>query len=306
MSWEGIPPFEIILGELIRYLPAATVRTINSERDDQINLNSVFNIFVGGTKLGRGVTIEKLLVSYYGRNPQQPNSDTMLQHARMYGYRLNDIQVTRLFLPDAIRDNFRGIHRMEQSLRDLLSRHPSGKFQGLFIQKPLRATRTNVLNPNTIRMYTGGGYCNPIYPLRTPEVAIITEEINKKLERYDDNVGYYEMTIPEVIELIKAGKYDEVNADLWRVPMLEIALQKLESILESSKAYLKVKRGRDVSTNRRETQGYHTNGEDDGIPRDAPLLFMYRMNKNSRGVEVWWPEIRWPEGNYALAFSLEE
>lgn len=91
------------------------------------------DIFVGGNKLGRGVTIPNLITSYYGRNPKRPNSDTVLQHARMYGYRQAHIGVTRLFLPEKLAEHFRIIHQMEEALRALVEKHPQGKFEGIYL-----------------------------------------------------------------------------------------------------------------------------------------------------------------------------
>lgn len=94
---KDLPPFEDVVAKLKFLIPGANIKLINAASNDEITLDHLYNIFVGGNKLGRGVTIEKLLVSYYGRNPRNPNSDTVLQHARMYGYRKNDLGVTRLF-----------------------------------------------------------------------------------------------------------------------------------------------------------------------------------------------------------------
>ena len=46
-----------------------------------LTVETTYNLFVGGNKLGRGVTIKNLLVSYYGRHPRNPQADTVLQHA---------------------------------------------------------------------------------------------------------------------------------------------------------------------------------------------------------------------------------
>ena len=64
-------------------------------------------LFIGGNKLGRGVTIKNLLVSYYGRNPKRAKADTVLQHARMYGYRKKDLGV--LLISDVVMPQLSGI-----------------------------------------------------------------------------------------------------------------------------------------------------------------------------------------------------
>jgi hypothetical protein len=81
-------------------------------------------------------------------------------------------------------------------------------------------------------------------------------------------------------------------------------LEKLSSLM-GAKAYLVVRRGRDLNVPRRETQGILSGGEDQLAPRDAPTLFLYRINPNAkRETEAWWPQLRFPDGNYVLAFSF--
>lgn len=299
-----LPDFNLIVEKITFYLAGANIKLINASSDEEIKLDSVYNIFVGGNKLGRGVTIKNLLVSYYGRNPQRPNADTVLQHARMYGYRQRDLGVTRLFLPGKLAQHFRFIQQMESALRDLVSRHPQGQFEGIFIPDPLRATRPNVLDPNSIGMYVAGGYCNPIYPLRTQEVAENTEWLDERLTPFVDTVEFYEVTIDLLIELIQKCEHDPARgAELWNKKILVAALQKIQTLF-GNRAYLRVKRNRDLNEPRRETQGFLTGGEVSLVPKDAPTLFIYRLNRSPRGGEVWWPQLKFPDGEYVLAFSF--
>jgi hypothetical protein len=79
----------------------------------------------------------------------------------------------------------------------------------------------------------------------------------------------------------------------------------LEKLL-GSKAYLVVIRGRKNEVPRNETQGIHTSGEENLAPTDAPALFLFRQDKTAKyPIEVWWPQLRFPIGNYVLAFSFE-
>ena len=97
----------------------------------------------------------------------------------------------------------------------------------------------------------------------------------------------------------------DVGAELWDQKTIVAALEKIHS-LWGDRAYLRVRRGRDLNEPRkRETQGFLTGGEEALVPKDAPTLFIYRLNKSARGVEVWWPQLRFPEGNYVLAFSFD-
>jgi hypothetical protein len=302
---SGMPSFEKLVEKLAFYIPGTNIKLINATSNEEITLDHLYNLFVGGNKLGRGVTIENLLVSYYGRNPKNPNSDTVLQHARMYGYRQLDLGVTRLFLPAKLAEHFRLIHQMEKALRELVEKHPKGNFEGIYIASPLHATRRNVLDPNSIGMYVAGSYCNPRYPLRSGAVKQNTAWLDTELAPYGDAKEYHVVNVDFLIRIIEKCVADpEEGADLWNTKTLSAGLEKLKA-LRGQTAYLRTRRGRDLNEPRRETQGFLSGGEESLVPKDAPALFIYKLKPSKRGAEVWWPLIRFPEGNYALAFSFQ-
>src|SRR5439155_22292926 len=109
--------FDKLVEAIQFFSPGISVKLVNGETDEDVAVRSPYNLFVGGNKLGRGVTIKNLLVSYYGRHPRTPQADTVLQHARMYGYRRKDIGLLRLFLPSELHTVFKAIHKMERGLR---------------------------------------------------------------------------------------------------------------------------------------------------------------------------------------------
>ena len=306
ITQPGLPPFDQIEKKIKFYLHGANIKLINALSNEEIKLDSVYNIFVGGNKLGRGVTIKNLLTSYYGRNPKRPNADTVLQHARMYGYRQNEIGVTRLFLPEKLAEHFRLIHQMESALRELVLKYPKGKFEGIYISSPLRATRPNVLDPNAIGMYVAGRSYNPAYPLRTEKTRESTVWLDSRLADFDDRSDGREVTIDFLVELLEKCLPDpEHEIEMWDLKTIKAALEKLKS-LRGDKAYLVVRRNRDLKEPRGETQGILSGGEESLAPKDAPALFIYRQNEiPAKGdVAVWWPQLRFPEGNYAMAFSF--
>jgi len=302
----GLPPFDAVLQKIEFLLPAASIKEINSNSDEEVVPDHPYSIFVGGNKLGRGVTIPNLITSYYGRNPKRPNSDAVLQHARMYGYRQKHIGVTRLFLPDKLAEHFRIIHQMETALRALIERHPQGEFEGICLASPLQATRRNVLDPNAIGVYVAGGWVNPRYPLRTPATAAATQWLDEKLSRYDESKPYYVTDVRSVIELVQKCEADpELGAELWDRKTISAALEKME-VLKGANAYIRVRRDRELEAPRRETQGFYGGGEDKEVPADAVTLFMYRLKKSAKGEAVWIPQVRFPEGNFAIAFSFNQ
>ena len=197
------------------------------------------------------------------------------------------------------------IHQMEKALRELVQKYPEGKFEGIYISSPMKATRSNVLDPNSIGIYVAGGWCNPRYPLRTKETATATKWLDEKLAIYDESKEFYETTVDDIIELVQKCPPDPVEgAELWNTKILGASLEKIKT-LRGDKAYIRVRRGRNLNASRRETQGFYDGGEDKLVPEDAPTLFMYKLKESARGEAVWLPQVRFPEGNYAIAFSFE-
>lgn len=300
----GLPPFKNVIARIEFLLAGASVKLINATSSDEIELTSAFNFLVGGTKLGRGVTIPNLLVSYYGRNPKKPNADTVLQHARMYGYRRKDIGVTRLFLPKVIAENFRSIHQMDDALRHLIDTQPGGRFEGLFLRGRVAATRANVV-PDAVGMYVAGRSINPRYPLRKG-VSAQTRAIDKLLGKHAGSAPpVATIKHAELLDLLKNIKIDPTDgAYLWNLDAIVAALTQLEKIFGSDEAYLVVRRDRDLQQSRAETQGFLSGGEDALAPKDRVTLFMYRLKKSGAKEEAWWAQLRFPGGNYAFAFPL--
>ena len=92
-------------------------------KDGQLKLTSPLNIFIGGFKLDRGITIDHMLGFMYGRNPQMKQTDAVLQHHRMYGNRSKeDMAVTRLHTTQSLYDIMEWIDNMDHQLREIFVR----------------------------------------------------------------------------------------------------------------------------------------------------------------------------------------
>ena len=100
-TFDNIPPFNDVIAEVDRRIAYTDVIEINSHTGEGISPNPSrkHTLYIGGTKIGRGVTVKNLLVTYYGRDAIQPQMDTVLQHACMYGYRQNELPAIRIYLP---------------------------------------------------------------------------------------------------------------------------------------------------------------------------------------------------------------
>jgi hypothetical protein len=286
------------------FSPGITVKLVNGETDEDVAVKSPYNLFVGGNKLGRGVTIKNLLVSYYGRHPKKPQADTVLQHARMYGYRRKDIGLLRLFLPRELHTVFRAINKMERGLRELIARRPTEEFRGVYLESGLSATRRNILAPGSIGVYSGGNIYNPAQVTRDEAVKASTEKIDKKLAAVKDKT-YVELSIDDMQALIMLTLPNQLESEhVWNQIAVGESLAQFAKLLKHKTGYVYVDRNRDLKENRRETQGILTGGEAARVPDDKVTLFLLRTEAARRRNSAWWPQIRFPDGGYAFAFAL--
>lgn len=296
--------FDALLDVIGFFSRGTTVKLVNGETDEDVAVRSPYNLFVGGNKLGRGVTIKNLLVSYYGRNPRTPQADTVLQHARMYGYRRRDIGLLRLFLPPQLHVLFRAINEMEVGLRDLIGRNPDEEFRGVYLEGRLNPTRQNVLSPGAVGIYTGGSGYNPAQVLRDESSARATRKIDGLLQEVA-NKTYTEASVERLVELINLTRPDEAQADrIWNTTAIAESLVQYEKLSGRGDGYLYVDRERDLKERRRETAGILTGGEGANVPADRITVFLLRTKAAGRANAAWWPQVRFPGGRYAFAFAV--
>lgn len=117
--WERIKGF-LTKGEYIVQIVNSTVSDRLLGDDGQLRLTCPLNIFIGGFKLDRGITIDHMLGFMYGRNPQIHQTDSVLQHHRMYGNRSKaDMAVTRLHTTRSLYDIMSWIDNMDHQLREV-------------------------------------------------------------------------------------------------------------------------------------------------------------------------------------------
>lgn len=293
-----------LLDAIAFFSPGITVKLVNGETDEDVAVESPYNLFVGGNKLGRGVTIKNLLVSYYGRHPKRPQADTVLQHARMYGYRRKDIGLLRLFLPPQLHAVFKAINKMERGLRELIAQRPTEEFRGIYVEGGLSATRRNILAPGMIGVYSGGSTYNPAQVLRDTTVVASTGQIDKKLASVSDK-EFAELPIADLKTLIALTKPDQDKSEfVWDPLAVAESIAQFAKLNGQKTGYVYVDRDRDLKESRHETQGILSGGEVFSVPRDKIALFLLRT-KPSRGKQAaWWPQIKFPDGRYAFAFAV--
>lgn len=318
--------FDIVFNEIKDFIAGTDIQTINSGADQaRPRYSSRYNILIGGTKLARGVTIDGLIVTYYGRQAKRPNIDTMLQHARMYGYRQDDLDVTRLYVTSDVESRFRLINESEQALREVIQKYPNRVYRGIKIGKSLNPTRKNVTNPNNIGAYAAGKSYFPTKPKSNREdIGRRTEQIDKVLDNlYPGNTGPgVPISITQMIALIKLTVSDPTGPGLWEDRRMIAALETLKSVSSTGdRALLIVRRNRGLNPNEsgiiRSYFGGAARGERGDVSLadpEIPTLFMFRLRGDAPsasdkpgwyGVPFWIPNVRFPDGEYALMFNFE-
>ena len=296
--------FDSLVEKIGFYSPGITVKLINGETDEGVAVESLYNLFVGGNKLGRGVTIKNLLVSYYGRHPKRPQADTVLQHARMYGYRRKDIGLLRLFLPRELHVVFKAINKMELGLRDLIARQPGEAFRGIYIESGLSATRRNILAPGSIGAYSAGSNYNPAQIIRDKSVKVATDKIDKMLENVP-NKGSVEMSIEDMQAIIRLTMPDQSQSEhIWNHVAIAESLAQFAELHGHETGNVWVDRERNIDVVRRETAGILAGGEFAKVPPGKLALYLLRMMAKGQKHAAWWPQVRFPDGPYAFAFAV--
>jgi hypothetical protein len=296
--------FDTLVEAIAFFSPGIAVKLVNGNTDEDVAVKSPYNLFVGGNKLGRGVTIKNLLVSYYGRNPKNPQADTVLQHARMYGYRRKDLGLLRLFLPIELHTVFKAINQMERGLRDLIGQSPSEEFRGVYVETGINPTRSNVLAPGSIGVYAGGSIYNPAQVARDEQVKDATAKIDAILKGVGDKT-YTTLPLKELRKLIELTVPDQSKSErIWNPLAVSESISQFAKLRKSEDGYVYVARDRGLKEDRRETQGILDGGEAGKVPEDRLTLFLLRMKEGPGTCAAWWPQVRFPKGRYAFAFAV--
>jgi hypothetical protein len=172
------PPLAELMSRVQRrrhYRKIIVVNAVGSSLD----FGPAANFLIGGNILGRGLTIDNLLVTYYLRRAKTTQMDTMLQHARMYGYREQLMPFTRVFLPETLAARFSRLHEAERDLRDQLRDPDTRKSVVVKVANQLRPTRPAVLDVGSIAAYRPGQQLYPTEPKYTAEdLGTTTERIS--------------------------------------------------------------------------------------------------------------------------------
>lgn len=223
------PTLSDIVDRIRKRLPRRDVPVVNSA-NSPVDFGRQLNFIVGGNILGRGLTIDNLLVTYYLRRAKVSQMDTVLQHARMFGYRQLLMPYTRVFLPDSLAARFHAIHVAERNLRDQLASHRGGRVT-VETMSSLRPTRLNVLDTRNLAAYEPGAHVYPggagISP-RNLEKSRTIETVTRQVVGGTLLEGtFVRVAISELVHLLQEIPFDEDQANMWDPAMLSRLLERI-------------------------------------------------------------------------------
>lgn len=197
---------EIVQREEIKVL------TINSKSDDELKLDSGFNILVGGNVISRGLTIPKLQTVYYCRSYKKPNADNFWQHSRIFGYD-REKSLIRLFMPQYVYRFFTYLNDANNALIEQALDRDNNNYQ-FFYPDNISPTRKNVLDKDFYVIKGGKNYF-PLYP--NENNLVITNDVLTEInELYDiTKEGVLELSADDLINVLESlGSFDVIDWDL--------------------------------------------------------------------------------------------
>lgn len=304
-TWPEAPPLAILLDSVRRRLPRRDVLVVNSATTS-VQFGREMNFIVGGNILGRGLTIENLLVTYYLRRAKISQMDTVLQHARMYGYRKRLIPFTRVFLPEDLALKFHHIHNAEQSLRHQLSVHSPKSPLAVQTLQSLRATRLNVLDTGSLGSFGPG---DQVYPARVGrDNSRFTKIHELLLKAYDGKLHEDFLPAPMSIlqELIKIAPYDNDNSASWQplvmLPLLDVLAKTCEG--QGYLYYRTMKRSKNSFTSKSGALSGDKLREARGLERPVLCMFRTTFKEDAPGLEYWYPTLVLPENMPNQVFNI--
>jgi hypothetical protein len=306
-----VPPMPVLLAELSRRIQHRRVIVVNAASDPR-EFGSAFNFLIGGNILGRGLTIDNLLVTYYLRMPRTTQMDTMLQHARMFGYRSEIMPYTRVFLPPTLAARFARITETEASLRALLAEQTQGGSVPVQVVGDLRPTRANVLDPNALGGIRAGQQVYPSMPAFTPEqIGTSSDRVEALLaQTFDGNWDsrldeYVDVPLESVVEFVRTVRSGDPDAVDWEPEILTNVLRSIGTRY-GQRAYLVVKEFR---RNKCPLVSGAISGDEHQRARraGAPVLFLFHERGDHSpwaNVPFWYPTLVFPNDMANAVFNV--
>ncbi|MCQ2226503.1 MAG: Z1 domain-containing protein [Bacteroidales bacterium] len=314
------------------------VQIVNSDNDvasclnekGQLELTATANIFIGGSILDRGITIDNMLCFFYGRDPKNFQMDTVLQHARMYGSRSKeDMAVMRFHTTRFIYDILKKINEIDEELRLQLMQmkhddDEQGNFKPEFIGydshiKPCASQKIKLTNVALIKPHKR---ILPIGFQTGPKTSIskTIATIDDMIKNYNGFVkdSFFDMDVDTAKNIIRKIRstyiYEDTKVCTYNVGMEWDENEMLAAIDYSIQGDTKEKKvivhyvdNRNMGRIRE--NGNYIDAPDDGrtdtapsrqVASDYPVLMLIRQNGKDgetgwRDTPFYWPVLIVPE-----------
>jgi Z1 domain len=315
-------PLDTLRSRLEKTLRNAIPEVINADNpNEEPQYRPGMNILVGGNRLGRGVTIKGLMITYYGRDPKQKVMDTVHQHARMFGYRSPLRDVTRLFTAPHILDAFRQIYEADEATRDAIGDDPANlRIKPIWVGTSLRPTRSNVLNPAEIGAISPGRAIYPADPKwKRSEIKGNFDRLDQLLEGFEGDDEYHEVDIDFLVKVLKEMPSNPYPGYTWEDRRVQQVIEAMKrEAIGIEKGRLNVRRGKDgkgLELTRQEApwQGFASgpwvNKAKADYSGQPSLIVMKQRGKKENGWDgqpVYVPTLVLPTGEFAFMFNYGE
>jgi hypothetical protein len=315
----GMPPLDDIVASLKNRIQNALPQIIDANNpNDEPDYRPGMNILIGGHRLGRGITVKGLFITYYGRDAKVKMTDTVLQHARMFGYRQYLRDVTRLFVPERIWNDFQRIHESDEGMRNAIGDDPNGtRVLPVWVGSHLKPTRANVLDPSALGAFLPGRAIFPPDPKwRSEDVKDHSGALDKALKPYKgDDTKFYRVPIKTLVELLKHMPSNPMQDYSWEDERVRKALEAMgQPPWNLTEGFLNVRtRGGKGLELKRQDPPFHGFASGDWLAAakkqpDVPTLIVM-FEKGEKGTQRWddqplyLPTLVLPDSRFVIMFS---
>lgn len=183
-----------IISQLTDVISNIDIQTMNYSNPDCGDSDDLppYRIKIGGNLLGRGLTIDRLIVSYIYRDSKEAQVDTMYQRCRWFGYKSKYFDVCRVYMTKELRNKFIAIVSNEDHMWGALEAFSKSnidikKFKRVFLLENdnLVLTRRSVSNTVVLKVVSCGNKPDECIDLNSND-----KELNRKL--YNEFLHKYE------------------------------------------------------------------------------------------------------------------
>jgi hypothetical protein len=272
------------------------IHILNSKSNAAIDVETGYNIVVGGNILGRGVTFPNLQTIYYSRTARTPQADTYWQHCRMFGYD-RDRSLMRLFMPFSIFKLFQELNESQKALIRQITLYGIDDTHLLYADG-IKPTRKVVIDSQRLDQIVGGVNYFASFPVNNT-----LQDLDSLLLSYDGR-GFADCTISLIVDILSHIR-SENQEGAWNSQGYTNALKMVAEKENIKTAKLLVSAGRRITKGKGTMLSEKDRIDIDRFNSDIALI-MYRMVDDPElgwGGPIWMPNIKLPEG--FIFFKME-